>query len=301
MIRRIVTLSLTLLCISSAHNGFQIGFYKMSSDALRSADFKIGMEVWVKELARNHDIHTHVRYYSDPKKLYEDFRDGAINMAVATPLVFVKYFDTSLMLPGIVGFKTSKEKSSQTLLLVRKEDISKPLKNMLQRTVAVSKLADSGKLYVRYLGLKHGIETPIRFLETKNGGQAILKLFFGKSDVAITSQATYDIARELNPQVGERIVPYKRVDLPIGSYAYIRKGIDPRLYDDIIRYSLQIPETTRGKQVLVMFQTDTVETCTLKDLETTRRLYQEYTKLKRNDSGKSSDPRNEKLQRTDTQ
>jgi len=279
MIRVWLLLALGALLPLAAFESFRIGFYQPSSKAMNSTDFKIGMEIWLKEMAGQYGIDTRTYYYKDPKKLAEAFRDKTINMAVATPLVFVRYFDKKLMVPGVVGFKTSKEKSSKMLVLVRKEDRRKPLALLLRRPVAIPRIADNGRLFLRYQCLRHGIRRPLKFLKLQNGGQAILKLFFKKSDIAVVSQATFDMAAELNPQVKERLEPYMKADLPIGSFTYIRRGIDPRLYRTIIEHALKMPDTPRGKQVLILFQTDTVEVCNVHDLDSTERFYKMYRHL----------------------
>jgi|GEM_PF-1408418 len=265
----------------AALESFRIGFYQPSSKAMNSTDFKIGMEIWLKEMAGQYGIDTKTYYYKDPKKLARAFRDKTINMAVATPLVFVRYFDKKLLLPGVVGFKTSKEKSSKMLVLVRKKDRDKPLAALLRRPVAIPQIADNARLFMRYQCRKRGLGGQLKFLQLQNGGQAILKLFFKKTDIAVVSQATFDTAAELNPQVRERLVPYMKADLPIGSYTYIRKGIDPELYRTIIKHALNMPDTPRGKQVLILFQTDTVEMCNVHDLDSTEAFYKKYRQLLR--------------------
>ncbi len=273
---------LLFLLISCVWGGqtLRIGFYDSTTYAMKSADFRLGMQVWIKELTKEKNITTEVLYYSNPKRLADDFEGEVINMAVATPLVFVRYFDPTLMLPGIVGYKSSKSKSSHLLLLVRKEDSRKPIELLLKGPIAVSQLADGGRLYLKKLALEQGIGNTLRFIETRGQAQAIFKLFFKKADLCVVTEAAFETACELNPQLGKKLEVYKKENLYIGNFTFLRKGIDGYIRETIVKKSAEILNSERGREVMVMFGTDTIGPCYLEDLETTRRLYREYMLLK---------------------
>ena len=262
----------------------RIGFYDSTSYAMKSADFRLGMQIWIKELTREKNIMTEVRYYSNPKKLADDFSQGTINMAVATPLIFVRYFDPALMLPGIVGYKSSKEKSSNLLLLVRKEDRKKPLGRLLSGSIAISQLADGGRLYLKKLALEQGNADTLHFLETRGQAQAIFKLFFKKADLCVVTEAAFETACELNPQLGKKLAVYKKENLYIGNFTFLRKGMDRRIREIIVKKSAEILDSARGRQVMIMFGSDTLGPCNLADLETTRSLYRDYLLLRKKKS-----------------
>lgn len=259
----------------------RIGFYDATSYAMKSADFRLGMQVWIGELTKEKNITTEVSYYSSPKKLSDDFSKGVINMAVATPLVFVKYFDRNLMKPGIVGYRSSKEKSSKLLLLIRKEDMHKPLKELLKGSIAISQLADGGRLYLKKLALENGESDSLHFIETRGQSQAIFKLFFKKADLCAVTEAAYETACEMNPQIGKKLYIYRTKNLYIGNFTFLRKGIDRYIEEIIMNKSADIINSARGRQVMIMFGTDTLGPCYIYDLNTTRILFDEYRKLKR--------------------
>ncbi len=262
----------------------RIGFYDSTSYAMHSADFKIGMEVWIKAMTGKYDIATEVHYYSDPVEMAKDFEKNVINMVVATPLTFVRYFDPKLLLPGVVGYSSTKEKSEKMLLLVRKERVKEPIEKLLKGSIAIPEMADNARFYLRKLALSGGLDEHLRFIHTKGQSRAIFKLFFKQVDMAVVSQATYETAYELNPQILEKIAIYKTADLYIGNLVFLRKGIDPYLRRTVLEKSSTLVDTPKGRQVLIMFGVDTIDRCLLSDLEPTRKLFREYRWIKQKKS-----------------
>ncbi len=264
-----------------------IGFYQSTSYAMRSSDFKIGMDVWIKQIASSKNFMTHAYFYKDPKKMAKDLRKGKLDLIVATPLVIVKYFDLSKLKPGVVGFKSSKTKSKHLYLLVHKGMEKKPLERLFSRPVLLPMLADNAQLYLKYRALKRGLPPP-RFKLMKNTAQAILNLFFDKADMAVATQASFETACELNPQIKEKIAIYDQTDLFIGNFVYLRKDYDENASRNIIVNAMNIPKSPRGRQVMAMFQSDTIDLCKIEDLYPTLRLCKAYEELKTMQNGLSA-------------
>lgn len=284
MIRSLLLLWSLFLPLWAQTPDLRVGFYDATTYAMKSADFRIGIEVWIKEYTKEQNLTIETRYYADPKKLAKDFQSGRLDMAVATPLVFVKYFDPKYLAPGVVGYEESKHKSMEILLLVHKENRHIPLKKLLQKRIAVPQVADAIRLYIETLSLEKGLKKPGEFILTKGESQAIYKLFFHRTDIAVVTEGAYETACELNPQVREELVVYRKFHLYIGNFAFLRKGMDLNVERLIMKEAVKQLNTPRGKEVLMMFGCKTVDSCTPEDLESTRRVYREYIRLKKKEA-----------------
>ena len=281
MIRLFLLLWSLFLSLWAQTPDLRVGFYDATTYAMKSADFRIGIKVWIKAFTKEQNLTIETRYYADAKKLAKDFEKGRLDMAVATPLVFVKYFDPKILASGIVGYEENKQKSMEVLILVRKADRHTPLNTLLKKRIAVPQVADAIQLYIQTLALKRGLQKAGEFILTKGESQAIYKLFFHKVDIAVVTQAAYDTAGELNPQVRKELAVYLKFHLYIGNFAFLRKGINPKIERLITDKAVKKLNTPRGQEVLIMFGCKTVEKCTPKDLEQTRRVYNRYLRLRK--------------------
>jgi len=275
----VLSLLLPLTCSASATK-LKLGVYKPNSIGVGVKDLKIGLEVWITEIGRSNGIESEIFYYDDPKKLAKAFKEGRINMSVANPLVYVQYFDMSLLLPGVVGYSSNKKDASKLLLLVRDEDRKKPITAFLKREISIPRYAEESRLLMETIAMKNGCIYEPSFSLTKNSQLAILQLFFKKSDMAVVSLPDYKVAMELNPQLKKRLGIYKTFDIFVGDLTYMRKGMDKKFYNTIIENAKNLFKTPRGRQVMLMFHADTVDFCYADDLKNIRELYRQYRKLK---------------------
>ena len=210
-----------------------------------------------------------------------DFHAGVIDGAVATPLDFVRHFDTALLRPGIIGYKNSKTDSSIVYLLTRKNLMKKPLADLLAREISVPVIASGSRLYLKVLALKEGLSPErLAFETTPNAQRAIFNLYFKKSDLAMVTKAEFDIACELNPGLKKSLAVIGKKELFVENLFFFRKGMDPVFYDYLLKNAMNIPHTPGGKTLMTLFRTDTMEVCTPSELQPTRSLFAEYTRLK---------------------
>lgn len=248
---------------------------------LSPADLRIGLEVWLNRLTRAKGFEARVIYYQDPSDMARDFEKGAIDGAVATPLDFVRHFDASLLTPGIIGYKNSKADSSIVYLLTRRSLKKKTLTELLGRNISVPAIASGSRLYLKVLALKRGLDPDrLDFETTPNAQRAVFNLYFGKSDLAMVTKAEFDIACELNPSLKKSLVILRQRKLFVENLFFLRKGMDPAFYDYLLANAVNLPRTPGGKTLMTLFRTDTMEKCTPSELKTTRKLYEEYIRLK---------------------
>jgi hypothetical protein len=85
---------------------------------------------------------------------------------------------------------------------------------------------------------------------------------------------------ELNPQVGKQLRAIAMSPEIVTNITFIRKGCDQkkkRLFQNKV---LTLEETSRGRQILMLFQTDKLALLKESELNTLKALLNEYNKLK---------------------
>ncbi len=105
----------------------------------------------------------------------------------------------------------------------------------------------------------------------------ILPLFFGAVDACVVDEVSLNLAKEMNPQLGQlRVLARSRpmiesvVATPVESRPYQKELIDAML---------ALHEEPRGRQLLMVFRTDRLVRVQPGDLDSARDLWREYHRL----------------------
>lgn len=255
-----------------------VGIYQPTiKSAIPKKDFIIGMTVFLKEFTEKEGVKTNIAYYDDPLKLSKDFDTGKVDFIVAEALFLVQYIPSSHLKNGVMAYKRNK-KDSHTLVLLEQKDDSRNLKEKLSGTVATD--GDlSTDLYLKTIMLENGIRTNADILLTKSPQQSILKLFFGKADLALVDSASYKTAIELNPQLDQKLSILKSVPLTLGPVSYMNRNLNDETNKKIIQLGKKLNTTDRGKQLLQLFKSSYMDESDVQDLENIYALNAKYNHL----------------------
>jgi ABC-type phosphate/phosphonate transport system substrate-binding protein len=105
----------------------------------------------------------------------------------------------------------------------------------------------------------------------------ILPVFFGTADACIVDEVNLDLAKEMNPQLGQlKVLARSRpmieniVAVPVGSFPYRKEWREAML---------SAQRDPRGRQILMVFKTERVVPVQPADLDSARELWREYFRL----------------------
>ena len=113
----------------------------------------------------------------------------------------------------------------------------------------------------------------------KKSHQAVLKLFFGQTDVICIYENNFKLATDLNPQLNGKlqiIAQVNNIPQAIGLF-HIKTSAEFR--EQVVAALLKLDKLARGKQLLEMIKVDRSEPANTEDLSVTKQLIAEYKKL----------------------
>jgi len=105
----------------------------------------------------------------------------------------------------------------------------------------------------------------------------ILPLFFGAADACVVDEVSLNLAKEMNPQLGQlRVLSRSR---PLLDALFAVPSTPHPHQKDLIDGLLALGDNPRGRQLLMVFKTDRIVRITTGDLESSRELWKDYYRL----------------------
>jgi phosphonate transport system substrate-binding protein len=188
----------------------------------------------------------------------------------------------AIMENGKVGRKylvlTRKDSGLETLRLLRG-------KSFLQLELAS---VNTGKVWLETQLLAEKLGVPQTFFGSINvvgkPTSAILPVFFGKDSACIVDEASFDLMKELNPQVGKELQTVAVSDSLADVVICLRTGGWESEKDklDVIQSINELHLQPAGQQLCTLFKIDRMVPFEDAQLDTLRKLRQTFEQLRRN-------------------
>jgi len=282
MIRLFLLLTFALSLFAGT---IRFGYGSDAMNQYNKKDTMIAMEVWVKEFMKGDEDTVVFSFYDSSQKMAEDLEAKKLDMVLTLGLDFVKYFGNADLANGMTAGMRDRE-SERLVLLVNKESSKEKLLSLKKPTIAVQADEEIAKIYAKNYFLKNTKKEDVQFLNVRKRQEAILKVFFKNADAALVTKKTFLFAKELNPQIGEKLKIIEYSDITATSFGFFRKSLNEKTKEKILSKAINLNTTVRGRQILAVFQTDMVVETSLEDLKPIKKLYDEYNELKNTKTSK---------------
>jgi phosphonate transport system substrate-binding protein len=258
-------------------------FYPPISDSVSRADVVLSFSLWMQEQAASVGVQAaDVILYDSIDEMSAAFDAGAINLISAPPLTIALHFKRENLSDGFLGVRAP-GKLNPVLLLSNTDKNINTTKDMQGKRLILPEHNELAEMFLDTLILKsHHVGYKNFFgpiLTEKKDKRILLDLFFNKADVALVNEGAYELMKELNPQLNEKIKVIASYPTKSKSYVYVYKNYPfrKRLIDNYLRMSSSV----RGVQFLNLFQQELLEPCSVNELELYDTLYQEHKALTR--------------------
>lgn len=266
---------------ATADERIRLGFYAGARREWSRAEVRGTFDLWAQELASKFQIPVSIYHYEDPIKMRQDFLAGKIDGINADAITLVRQFKLEELAEG---YATIMKGGWNLMLFTGRANGVQNLADLSGKRIVLLEEDQAGELYLETLCLRHHqrpcreVFSDIQRVSTSN--QALMRVFFGKADLAQVHGYGHDVAVEMNPQLGRSI--RKLTEFPLRSLflAFYSTRVDPVLRQRTVRIMPTLHTYPRGRQLLDIFKIDRLDIAHPADLQPVIELEREYQHLR---------------------
>lgn len=282
---RSMGLLLCFLMISPAvyaEDTIRMGFYQGARREMSRTDVRSAFSLWSQELAATFSVTVEVSFYEDPETLRQAFERGDINAVSADAMTLAKKFSIADLTEG---YSVAMSGGWNMLLLAGADaDIQSPA-DLLGKRIAVLDDDQAALTYLETVCWRQfarecrKVFSDIQRLPTNN--QAVMRLFFGKADVALVYRYGYELSRDMNPQLVKKVGQVV-AEVPFSGmyYAFFGSKVDAGVRERAVKLIPTLHTYPRGRQLLDIFKMDHLEVANPLELKPFIQLDQSLRELK---------------------
>ena len=200
-----------------------------------------------------------------------------------------QYFQMDIH-PQVKPFFTVSENGKagrKYLVLTRRDSGLQTLADLRGKAIVKSEMASEGvgEHWLEAQLLASHLGRPEEFFANEDvvakPTAAVLPVFFGKKPACVVDEASFDVMKELNPQVGQalQVVAASETYCSVVICLSDRGWISEQAKKDTIKALNEMPLTPAGQQILTLFKLDKFVPIDEAQLEPVRQLRATYTQL----------------------
>ena len=260
----------------------RMGFFQGVLRDMSRADLREAFTLWTKELSGSFKIPVEVSFYEDPAMLRQAFDRGEINAVSADGMTIARHFKVAELAEG---YSVAVPGGWNMLLLAGRDAQVQNVLGFAGKRIAVLETDLVSSVYLETLCLRHyarecsKVFAEIQRLQTSN--QALMRVFFGKADLTLVYKYSYELARDMNPQLGSTV---SRVvaELPLNGiyFAFFSATVKPEYRQQAIKAVPLMHTYPRGRQLLDLFKMDHLQVVTTQELKLFSQMDQTHRDLK---------------------
>ncbi|MDH7604823.1 MAG: PhnD/SsuA/transferrin family substrate-binding protein [Melioribacter sp.] len=219
-----------------------------------------------------------VQQYYSKTQLLEDIKNNKIDAIALFSIHYVNEGFDKFFYPVFTSSKSLEEKFQRYIIICNVEN---QLSNINNAELHIPKSSESDLMDI-WVKSRFGVDKSangIVFVKSpKNEIQLINAIFFGSIKYAVVTEASFSVAKELNPQIKNKI---KVIDTSTGLINLIialRKGYNKDFENIILDISLNFHNSTEGRQILNLAQAARFVAINNSDLSETIKLLKSVKK-----------------------
>jgi ABC-type phosphate/phosphonate transport system substrate-binding protein len=269
-----------------------IGFSSRAFVNVPKEDMRIAVYILSNKVARKASDSAESRIYDSTSEMERDLKDHKLDIIALTPDDFLD-MKGRIPLDPVMMTATEKGYEMELLLLVRKDSNIRRLKDLQKRNIVLpSKIVRNGNLYHIWLDTllaREGLPVQNTFFssvrESRTAFQALMPVFFHTTDACVVTGNVFDLATELNPQVGKELTVIAKTGKLAGGIIALRHDLPAPRKQKIKEALMTLQEDQGGRQLFVLFQMDRLVPYRPEYLKETEAFITEYRHLQRNAGG----------------
>lgn len=269
-----------------------MGFYANSiPDVASRSDVEVSLNFWAKELLMEQAktinleiIESRAVLYDNFDELYAAVQKGELDLVVAPPILFSKYFKRDELTDGFVAMLQDRKKDG-VLLVARADQHIKSVKDLQNSRLMILSNDEMVDIFTNSLFMKNfnkNYTDVVSSVDMQNkSSRIVLDIFFNRADAGVVYRSVYDVMVELNPDITNKVVILEEFPIKGKNFSFFIKNYP--FADQMKGHAIQsFQDHPRGKQILETFGTPDLEDCSLQELDVFDKFYQDYLQLKHN-------------------
>jgi phosphonate transport system substrate-binding protein len=247
--------------------------------------------VWSETIGRQNGflLTCNVSVAEDVGEIKRCLQDGPTGMVLVDPVEYFELSGLGLLEPVFTATRGKGDESLQFLLVANRESGATTISDLRGKTLAIrtDSRADLGRMWIEVLLHENGLGSGDRFFISTSSvltpSSSALPVFFGKVGACVVDRASFEIMKEMNPQIGSRLrVLAVSSPLVTGIICVNKRPFPYR--GELIQGLLDLDQTSVGKQILMVFKSDRMKPLESEDIERLRTLCTKYRIITRETS-----------------
>ncbi|MFC1850793.1 phosphate/phosphite/phosphonate ABC transporter substrate-binding protein [candidate division CSSED10-310 bacterium] len=238
-------------------------FASVAPNAEQQKSFRGTFEPFFRWIGKNLGRQIEVNYLNQVEEAVTRFKAGQLDYGSAG---IVEFFQIQEQFPVqvILTMVKNKKTSYDACFVVNKKHAHCQLKDFKNKKIGYTSFHYAqGGLYPQILLLEHGFGNRLEHFFSAvtpyfKDITALYDLILGKLDVCVVSRATLDILAETAPGIIQKIHVLYHQDGLMFSPVFVRADMAEDLRAAIVQKSIEFTKTIEGKQLLMMFQIDSL-------------------------------------------
>ncbi|MGA7721998.1 MAG: PhnD/SsuA/transferrin family substrate-binding protein [Ignavibacteriaceae bacterium] len=250
-------------------------------------DAKAAIKVWLDELVKTYNFsdgyQLKVKIYDQFEELSKEMNNDHLAIVAMNTIDYINNNEKIGLDPVLVP-SAEGDIFSQYYILVRKESGYKDIKDL--KGIIIGVLSGTNQAastcWLDVTLAKNNIPDKTKFFKkiitANKESQLILNLFFGQLDACIVSTGAFSIMKELNPQVGDKLISILVSPKYLwGVVCFTKIFVNQSDRNLFYTHAVNVQELVSGKQVLSLIKVDKLETFKYDYLNSFKELLKEYT------------------------
>jgi phosphonate transport system substrate-binding protein len=250
-------------------------------------DARAAIKVCFDELARQRGyvLDSTVDIVDSVTEIRARLQSNSVELIMMGVIDYLELESSRLMVPVMTDARTSQGSAFYSyVLVVNPSSGATSIANLRGRNLLVASRG-SGETGMAWLEVLLGQENLGRaapfFASIKAPAKAqgcILPVFFGTVDACLVDEVNLNLAKEMNPQLGQlRVLARSRPMIE----SVIAVPAEPHPHQkELIDGMLSLHQDPRGRQLLMVFKTDRIVRLQPGDLDPARELWRDYSRLR---------------------
>jgi ABC-type phosphate/phosphonate transport system substrate-binding protein len=277
--------------VAATEETIVLGFHAAARREWTRTEVRATFDLWAAELSEKFKIPVRIVHYDDAQEMERDLEAGKLHAVNTDALSFVRYFQIDHLTEGYAT--VMKGGWDLQLHAGRDTPIRSPADFPGKRVVLLEQ--DSiGEIWLETLCLRqHARPCAEVFADMQrvpNSNQGLMRLFFGKADMALVHSYGFELAVEMNPQLGQAVRKIAEHHLPSQYFAFYHARVDKGLRQRTLRVIPTLHTYPRGRQLLDLFKMDHLDVASPGDLKPVMELERDYRQLRARGARKVAKP-----------